>query len=237
MSEGVLVAGYYAALVDTATGGLASAYDSGDGVHPTAAGSAAILAALCTAVLSGRNHSSLLLARGANDPWNFTRNAPFLSAFGTGWSTVGVAGATTSTVSSDATILDNWRKIVATATATTAASSQNQTTTQGGAPFTVVNRLMFGCRIQSLALSSSQSWNARVRSTDGIYDLKTGATKIAYSGNGGMVQIGEGPEAPTMTYVQSLVEITAGTGDVQVAQFTAYDLQAMGVTDASGNLA
>ena len=44
LTERILVVDYYGPLVDTATGGLASAYDSGDGVHPNDAGQTAFSA-------------------------------------------------------------------------------------------------------------------------------------------------------------------------------------------------
>lgn len=38
------------------------------------------------------------------------------------------------------------------------------------------------------------------------------------------------------TSTQANVDLTAGTGDIQVAQYTIYDLQEMGVTDSAGVL-
>ncbi|HET6915320.1 MAG TPA: GDSL-type esterase/lipase family protein, partial [Acidimicrobiales bacterium] len=237
ISKGFPVADYYRVLVDPATGGYLAAYDSGDHTHPSPAGTGAMAAELAVAIARPLS-SALLLTKDANDPWNFCRNGLFLSAWGTGWTAPTGTGVTASTTTGDTNIQGNWGKIVAAGTAATAASSQNQTTTQGGTGYTAGHRMMFGARVQSSALSSAQTWSARVRTTDGAYDLRPGpgGQRIAYTGAGGLVYLREGAAAPTVSYVQSEVELAAGTGDVSVAQFTAYDLTAMGVTDTAGNL-
>jgi hypothetical protein len=180
--------------------------------------------------------SALLLTKDANDPWNYVRNALFLAAFGTGWNNPVISGLTVSTVSGDTTIQGNWGKLAAVATAGTSAVNQTQTTSQNGVGITAGHRLMLGLRAQSSALSSGQSFTPRVRTTDGNYDIRANQIKVAYTGNGGMVWVGEGPGAPTQTNTQANVDLTAGTGDIQIAQYTIYDLQAMGVTDSAGVL-
>lgn len=229
------VADYYRVLVDTTTGGYQTAYDSGDGTHPSPAG-IGVMAAELVAAIPRPLSSALLLTKDANDPCNYARNALWLSGWGTGWSNPVVAGCVASTVSGDTNIQGNWGKLAATATAAVMAPFQNQTTTQGGAGLTAGNNIMLGFRAQSSALSTAQTFSSRIRTTNGNYDIRVATQRIVYTSPGGLIYLNEGPASPGLTYLQSYMELAPGTGDVSYAQFTAYDLTAMGVTDVSGNL-
>jgi lysophospholipase L1-like esterase len=231
------LADYYRALVDPATGAYLSGYDSGDGVHPTAAG-IGVMGAELAASLSRIPSASVLLSKDANDPWNFCVNGLWLSSWATGWTASGSpTGVTVSTTSGDANIQGNWGKIAAVSSSGVATYFQNRSTTQGGTAFVVGNWHMLGTRVQSTALSSSQYWTA----TDKFINLQTfylGNTQNKWCATqpGGAVLVNEQPATAASTGNQIQVQLFTGTGDVSYAQHTVYDLTAMGVTDASGTL-
>lgn len=142
---------------------------------------------------------------------------------------------TASLTPGDASIRGNWGKIATSVTSATAASSQNQIATQGGTAFLAGNRLMFGCRAMSTALSSAQLFQARLRhSPASTGDIRAAGERITYASPGGLIYLQECAADAGITYVQSKLEIATRTGDVSFAPFTTYDLTAMGVTDASG---
>lgn len=237
LSLGIKVADYYAVLVDTATGGLAAAYDSGDGVHPNSAGFA-VMATELKAAMSRVPDQSLLLAKDSNDPWNWMRNGCFTAgttgSVPTSWTQSGSPTGLTLSLAADAGVVQGrWFGIDAAASSGVGQFFQTQTTPSNSTPVTVGNRWMFGAKFSAPTLSAAQYITIAGKPTNSGY-LQMNQNDIPVLAPTYLVA--EAAVPATTTNFQGNVQLAAGTGSAKFGQVTIYDLTAMGVTDTAGAL-
>jgi lysophospholipase L1-like esterase len=239
LANGYKVADYYRVLVDPATGGYQSVYDSGDGTHPTTVGHG-VMATELAAAMTRVPDSSLLLPKDNVDPNNWVVNGLFLNGSNgstpTSWSGSAPANVTLSLTTGDSAIQGTWFGIDAASSASTAEFFQNKTAAIGGGGGTSTGDLVVVlARFRTPTLGASQTINLRAR-------FLTGAGDVSYAAMGipnttARVYHGErAVQAGSNGQLQFDAQLSSGTGRLDLAQCAIYNLTAMGVVDSSGDL-
>lgn len=220
----------WSTLIDPTTGNMLSAYDSGDGIHPSPAGGKALgqaaantLGALLNPVLAQPP------AHQTSDSRNMIAGGLFLvdtNADGVADSWAKTGSGTASVVTGDTAILGNWQRLVDTVNEFTQITSTSVST-----GFSVGDRLAFTGLVKSGTTSgqvnvqlvfTNASPSVNVRPVSGF---TTSATAhrfyLEYVVSSGT------------TAIQVSISSQSGTGmDIQVAQAGVFNLTSLGVDSA-----
>lgn len=240
IANGIKVADYYRVLVDPATGGFLSSFDSGDGTHPSPTGLSVMLSELVEAV-SRFSDSSLLLPKDNVDPHNWVRNGLFLNGVSgsipTNWSQNGSAsGLTLSLTTGDSSIKGTWYGIDASASSGAAEYFQNNGTAIGGGSASSIGDIIsVHARFKVPTLSSGQSIRLRARFLTGSGDIYYSLVAIPHT----VARVYHGERvvpSGANGQLQFDMQLLTGTGHLDIAQVGIYNLTAMGVVNGSGSL-
>lgn len=228
--NGLSVLDFYGVLTDPANGNFLGAYSSGDGIHPNAAGYAAMGKHAASILAPLLPDWKPLLPQDNTDPNNIFTNGLFLTdADANGvpdsWSNQnGITGQTVSLVTGDTTIKGNWVKMVLAASSGTSILFQTKT----GAPVVPGHVYAFMGRVKTSALTGGAAAKAFIRWTATANRDDSPIQSLVYDIDSGMFY-GEVLAPPGATSVQCQLTSPAGTGTYQFAQVGLYDLTAMGV--------
>lgn len=224
----IVLLDFHSVLVDPSTGSYLSALDSGDHIHPNAAGYAALGKYVVGRLASVLPPATLPLCMSSTDTNNLLgSNALFtttsLNGNGEpagGWFQENPSGTTASVVTGDASIVGNWfRNTVAANAAEVALYHPGETL--------IVGHEYMVCGLAEASLSAG-SWTVEV-------DVNGGAVYPAYqidkSGNSATPMYFEITFTATQTAANIKFLLAAGsTGWMQFAQPTWVDLTALGLT-------
>lgn len=228
--NGICLIDYQRILLDPATGGYLSSYDSGDHVHPSDSGFVA-MANLCRDSLATVIPAwTPALAIDNGDTNNLIANGLFLDSGATGtgrasWTGGTGTGITSTVVSGDSSIIGNWLKWDMAASSATMQCYQNIATAPIGG-----HKYLFTGKVKTSWTSGANMFTVRNRLT------RAGSVNEDRQPMNGMsVTLPDGTFY--MEYVapsdivshQVSVLAAAGTGSIQVAQLSLFDLTAIGI--------
>jgi lysophospholipase L1-like esterase len=227
-NQGIPLVDYRRALVDPATGGYLTAYYN-DGTHPNDAGFT-LMGQLCSDTVSPILPPwSPPLANENADPNNLLANGLFLDSGATGtgrgsWTGGTGTGVASSVVTGDTTIRGSWLRWDMAASTTAMQCYQNVAT----APVPGHTYLLIG-KIKTAWTSGGNMFQVRNRiTTAGTTDMMP-LNNISVTLPDGTFYIEYVCPAAATAQQVSIMSAT-GTGSIQVAQMTLYDLTAMGIS-------
>lgn len=226
--RGVDVVDVHAALVDPATGGYQSAYDNGDGIHPSNAGALVIAQTLQAKTESRYPIGGPFLTSATGSTLNLAVNGLFegdtnADGVANSWVLGGSGGTVTPSIETDTAIPGNWQ--VLTTTAAGQRTLQQNITTGWSVGDTV--ELSGRIRTQGIAAGNMKVYVRLEHNATGQY--------IAYA----VYELLLDMEAvfrcravipAGTTQIRPMIATgTTGTGTVKVAQVTITNLTALGV--------
>lgn len=225
----IICADVYAALVDAATGAYVSAYDSGDHIHPSAAG-AQVIANAVWAVMEPSRHPPRpncrrrtpnfgMLLGDANGTFQTTGSTTG-GNYPNNWGRPSAPSGVTVTVAPETGVVGNFFTVTSGAGGTAQWWSPNVTAPAG-------RRIYVGFKVKAAPVGGG-SWSARIEASDGTgnvcgFDALTTPVTTA-------TEVGFEFDMPSgITTSLRLWIIPTGNGTVVgVGQVTAMDLTALG---------